>query len=354
MIEAILSTAPALFPVFAVLGLVLGGVALWQARRRKWPAVTAVLWGLSLAGEVAATLTPTVNGSSGEPTCSIGSGVWETATTLQELMNIALYVPLALFATLVLRRPLTVLAACTVLSAATEVGQTLLGTGRACDGADLVDNALGALIGTAAAVVWLWLRRRGPLFGRRDVLHGLATTGTGLAAVTAVIWLYVPLHHDAAGFGAVTAADETEVPRRIAAQLFGPGTLLQTTYRTTDPEKPPQPVLEVTTDRGRFRIEWPTGRLLTSAAADTRIDPGTLAQDQVLKVGADFATTWFPDLIGGLTPTLTPTDTPGAYLLSYRRSNADNVQMAVRVDITVSTSGRVMSSSAHRGADPRP
>lgn len=354
MIEAILSSAPALYPVFAVLGLGLGTMALWQARPRQWPVVAAVLWGLSLAGEVAATLTPTTTGSSGKPTCSIGTGVWETATTLQGLMNIALYVPLALFATVVLRRPLTVLAACVVLSAVTEVGQTLLGTGRSCDAADLVDNVLGALIGTVAAVVWLWFRRHKPLVGRRDGLHGLATAGTGLVAVTAVIWLYVPLHHDAAGFNAHSAADETEMPQHIAAQLFGPGTLLQTTRLTTIPEKPTEPILDATTDRGQFRIDWPTGRLLNSASANSRIDPGPLTRDQVLKVGTDFAATWFSDLTRAVTPTLASTDTAGgAYMLTYRRYNADNVLMPMRLDITVSTSGRVMASSARWDADPQ-
>ncbi|MFG2824149.1 VanZ family protein [Kitasatospora sp. NPDC048365] len=350
MIEAIFSSAPALLPVFALLALVLGAAALRQARARQWPRAVAVLWGLSLAGEVAATLTPTGTGSFGT-SCSIGSGVWETATTQQGLMNVALYVPLAYFGTLVLRRPLTVLAACAVLSALTELGQTLLGTGRSCDGADLVDNALGALLGTVAAVLWLWLRRRPVPFSRRDVLHGLSTAGAGLAAVTTVVWLFVPLHHDAPGFGAHSAADETELPRRIAAQLFGAETLLQTTRLTVAPEDPPQQALEVATDRGQFRIEWPTGRLLSSASADSRTDPGPLSRDQVLKVGTDFATTWFSDLTHAATPALTPTDR--AYLLTYRRYNTDNVLMPMRLDITVSTSGRVMASSARWDADPQ-
>ncbi|GAA4860849.1 VanZ family protein [Kitasatospora terrestris] len=353
MIEAIFSSAPALLPVFAVLGLAFGTAALRQARARQWPQAAAVLWGLSLAGEVAATLTPTTTGSSGR-TCSIGSGVWATATTQQGLMNIALFVPLAFSATLVLRRPLTVLAACTVLSAVTELCQTLLGTGRSCDGADFVDNALGALIGTVAAVVWLWLRRRKVLFGLRDGFHGLTTAGVGLVAVTTVVLLYVPLHHDAAGFGSNSSADETEMPQRIASRLFGPDTLLQTTRLTATPDNPPQQVLEAVTDRGQFRIEWPTGRLLISASANSQIDPGPLTRDQVLKVGTDFAATWFSELTQAVTPTLTSTDSAGgAYMLTYRRYNADNVLMPMRLDITVSTSGRVMASSARWDADPQ-
>ncbi|MGW4645458.1 VanZ family protein [Kitasatospora sp. NPDC004289] len=353
MIEAIFSSAPALVPVFAVLGLIFGTVALRQARARQWPQAAAVLWGLSLAGVVAATLTPTTTGSSGR-TCAIGSGVWGTATTQQGLMNIALFVPLAFFAAVVLRRPLTVLAACTVLSAVTELCQTLLGTGRSCDGADFIDNALGALVGTVAAVVWLWLRSHKAGFGRRDVLHGLTVAGVGLAAVTTVVWLWVPLHRDAVGFGATSSSDEIEVPQRVADRLFGPGTLLQNTRLTAIPEDPPQQVLEATTDRGQFRIDWPTGRLLISASADSQIDPGPLTKDQVLKVGTDFAATWFPELTQAATSTLTSTDSGGgAYMLTYRRYNADNVLMPMRLDITVSTSGRVMASSARWDADPQ-
>ncbi|MFB9369776.1 VanZ family protein [Kitasatospora albolonga] len=353
MIEAIFSSAPALVPVFAVLGLIFGMVALRQARARQWPQAAAVLWGLSLAGVVAATLTPTTTGSSGR-TCAIGSGVWETATTQQGLMNIALFVPLAFFAAVVLRRPLTVLAACTVLSAVTELCQTLLGTGRSCDGADFIDNALGALVGTVAAVVWSWLRSHKAGFGRRDVLRGLTVAGVGLAAVTTVVWLWVPLHRDAAGFGATSSSDEIEVPQRVAERLFGPGTLLQNTRLTATPEDPPQQVLEATTDRGQFRIDWPTGRLLISASANSQIDPGPLTKDQVLKVGTDFAATWFPELTQASTSTLTSTDSAGgAYMLTYRRYNADNVLMPMRLDITVSTSGRVMASSARWDADPQ-
>ncbi|MFD8594822.1 VanZ family protein [Kitasatospora sp. NPDC059646] len=350
MIEASLSAAPALFPTFAALGLILGGTALWLARRRDRPVLVAVLFALSVAGEVAATLTPTSSGSWGKPTCSIGSGVWDTATTQQGLMNLAMYVPVAFFGVLALRRPLTVLAGGVVLSGVTEICQTLLGTGRSCDGADLVDNALGAAVGTAAAVLWQLIRRHRPLSGRRDALHSLATAGTGFAAVSAAVLLFVPLHHDPAGFGAGPGTGSAEVPQRIAVQLFGPGTLLEVTRETVDPEDPSRPVLDAGTDRGRFRIEWPGGRLLGSTAADAPAGAQTLTPDQLLKVGADFAATWFPEVTAGASPTLTPVD--GGHLVSYRRYNADHVLMPMRLDVTVSAAGRVTASAAGRDADP--
>ncbi|MFD0562819.1 VanZ family protein [Kitasatospora saccharophila] len=208
MIEAILHAVPDLFPVFAALGLLFGAAAYWQARRREWPPVVAVLLGLSLAGELAATLTPT-GSSSGSANCTIGSGVWVTVTGTQGLMNVALYVPLAFFGVLALRRPLTVLASCVVLSAATELCQTLLGTGRACDSADFLDNALGALIGTVAGVLGAWLLRRKLSTVRRDGLHFLTTAGSGLAAVAVVVWLYVPLYRDETGFSGRPGPDDS-------------------------------------------------------------------------------------------------------------------------------------------------
>ncbi|MFD0567817.1 VanZ family protein [Kitasatospora saccharophila] len=270
-------------------------------------------------------------------------------------MNIALYVPLALFGTITFRRPLTVLAASAALSASTEVLQTMMGLGRACDGADFVDNVCGALIGTVAAVIWLWLRRRKPQFGRKDTLHSFAVAGTGFAVVTAAIWMFIPLYYDEAGFGTSSSDDGgISASRRIAVKLFGPDAQVETTQMGVNPESSSQRFLDVTTDRGQFRIEWPNERLLLSASANSQVDRGSLTQEQVLKAGSEFATTWFSDLTTTATRTIAPTDSAGdAYMLTYRRYNSDGVLMPMRLDITVSTSGRIMASSARWDADPQ-
>ncbi|GAA2114649.1 hypothetical protein GCM10009759_59070 [Kitasatospora saccharophila] len=356
MIEAILHAVPDLFPVFAALGLLFGAAAYWQARRREWPPVVAVLLGLSLAGELAATLTPT-GSSSGSANCTIGSGVWVTVTGTQGLMNVALYVPLAFFGVLALRRPLTVLASCVVLSAATELCQTLLGTGRACDSADFLDNALGALIGTVAGVLGAWLLRRKLSTVRRDGLHFLTTAGSGLAAVAVVVWLYVPLYRDETGFSGRPGPDDSSQQLaaidEIAPKLFGAGTRIDYFGMVADPGGSPQPVLRVSAYGGEFQLAWPSRHLLMSAADDHKIDPGPLSREQVLKAGADFASVWFAELVSGVTPTLAPTGGEGgAYVVTYRRYNADGVLMPMRVDVTVSTSGRVMASAARWDADP--
>ncbi|KIQ66842.1 hypothetical protein TR51_05190 [Kitasatospora griseola] len=353
MIEASISAAPALFPAFIVLGVIFGFVALRLARRRQRPPAAAVLFGVALAGEMSTTLAPTLSGSWGKPMCSIGSGVWDVAVGQQGLMNIALYVPVAFFGVLALRRPLTVFAGCVALSAMTEICQTLLGTGRSCDATDLVDNALGALAGTVVAVTWLWIRRHKPLSGRKDLLHSLTTAGTGFAVVAAAVWLFVPLRSDLSDIVPVNTQDQQGVSDRIATQLFGPGARVTSFGLHPDPKASSQPVLTVVTDRGRFEAEWPSGRLLVSAAANNQVDPGSLTKDQVLKAGTDFAATWFSDLTPSAGPTLTPTGAEGAFTVSYRRYNSDNVLMPMRLDITVSTSGRIMASSARRDADPQ-
>ncbi len=163
----------------------------------------------------------------------------------------------------------------------------------------------------------------------------------------------MPLHHDPAGFGAGpgTGFGDAQVPQRVAAQLFGPGTLLETLRETTDPEDPARPVLDATTGRGSFRLEWPGGRLLSSTAADAPAGAESLTQDQLLKSGADFAAAWFPEVTTAASPTLTPAD--GGYLVSYRRYNADHVLMPMGLDVTVSAAGRVTASVARRDADPR-
>ncbi len=343
MIEASFSAAPALLPVFAVLGLMFSAATAWWARRKGVTVLPAVLWGLSLAGELAVTLTPTAAGYSGRPSCTIGPGMWVDATAQQGLMNVALYVPLTFFGVLLSRRPATVLAGCVVLSGVTEVVQTLLGTGRACDGADFVDNAAGALLGAALAVGWLLVRRRGLPRARRDLVHGLVLGVVGLAGVGLVVHFGVRTYRDAPGFAAAPS-DDIVTAQRVAEGLFGPRTLVTTTTTTADPGLPQQ-IMDVTTDRGDFRIEQPSGRLLAATAtAPPAADSPALTPEQVVAAGTAFADTWFADRIAGLTPTVTPAGPNGSSrTLSYRRDGEASGRPPVHVDLTVAADGRILT-----------
>ncbi|MFB7128672.1 VanZ family protein [Kitasatospora sp. NPDC056273] len=348
MIEASYSAVPALLLVFAVLGSALAlGTARW-ARRRGMAVPTAVLWGLSLAGELAVTLTPTATGYSGPPSCTIGPGMWADATAQQGLMNIALYLPLAFFGVLLFRRPVTVLAGCAVLSAVTEVVQTLLGTGRACDGADFVDNAAGALLGTLLAAGWLLARRRGLPRLRRDLVHGLVLGAVGLAGAGLVVHFGIRTYRDSPGLFA-PPSDDIATAQRVAEGVFGPRTLVDTTTTTADPGLTQQ-IMDVSTDRGDLRIEQPSGRLLAVAAATPSADAAgspALTPEQVVAAGRAFADTWFADRIAGLTPTVTPAGPNGAArTLGYRREGTAAGQPAVRLDLTVGADGRILTAAS--------
>ncbi|WP_369184575.1 VanZ family protein [Streptomyces sp. Y1] len=346
MIEAALDGTPALFPVFAVLGLLLGAGAGWLARRRGAPVAVAVLWGLSLAGELAVTLTPTTSEVSGRATCAIGASAWNELLATQGKLNIALFVPLAAFGVLLFRRPVTVLAGCAVLSAGTEAAQALLRTGRACDATDFLDNTAGAVLGVLLGVGWLMARRARPAGSLRDLWQGAVVGGVGLAAVGLVLHLGVRVYSGDPGLAA-PPSDDIVTAQRVAEGLFGPQARVSTTT-SSDPTLPPQ-VMDVTTDRGTFRIEQPSGRLLAAAAEDDRAG-AALAPEQVVAAGTAFAQTWFADRIAGLTPVVTPAGSNGAdRRLSYRRP-ADPAgpagAAAVRVDVTVSAAGRVLAAEA--------
>ncbi|WP_031078643.1 VanZ family protein [Streptomyces sp. NRRL WC-3742] len=341
MTEAALNGTPLLFPVFGVLGVLLGAGAWWWARRSGRPAAVAVLWAVSLAGEAAVTLTPVRSGYSGTPYCAIGSSVWSDLTGQQGLMNIALFAPPAFLTVLLFRRPLTGLAGLVVLLGVTEVAQTLLGTGRACDAADFLDNAAGALTGTLLGVGWLLLRGRRPGRTLRDLRHGLLVGGLGLGAVGLVLVLGIRIDRGDPGFHAPPSEDIVRA-QEVADGLFGPNTRVSAT-RTGPEAADAPPVTSVTTDRGTFRIDASTGSLL-SAAADGAVTGFVLPPEQVVAAGADFAQIWFGDRITGLTPTVTPlpvSDT--ARTLTYHRP-AGPGRPPLTLTVTVSGTGHLLSA----------
>ncbi|GLW52179.1 VanZ family protein [Kitasatospora phosalacinea] len=348
MLEVSLSAAPLLFPAFAVLGVLFGVAAFLLARRRGRPPLGPVLWAVALAGESAATLTPTTSGSFGRPSCVFDPGGWEVAHGLQGALNLALYVPLAALGVWVFRRPLSVAAGCVLLSAGTELVQTALRTGRSCDVADLLDNSSGALLGTAAAVAALaWAGRRPPA-SRRDALGALGTAGGGLAAVALVVWLYVPLYGPSGHPPPRPDLTDVGVPaQRLMVGLFGPGDRLERTSLTTDTARSAFPLTEAVTDRGRFRFEAWSGLLVSVefTAPEAAASPPR-PEDEVLYTGTQFARTWFPDLApGDARPTVAAPGPDGARLLTFRPPDASGTRL---LEVTVSASGRVLSATASR------
>ncbi|GLW69714.1 hypothetical protein Kpho02_20130 [Kitasatospora phosalacinea] len=347
MLEVSLSAAPLLFPAFAVLGVLLGAVAFRLARRWGRPPLGPVLWGVALAGELAATLAPTTSGSFGRPSCVFDPGGWEVAHGLQGALNLALYVPLAALGGWVFRRPLSVLAGCVLLSATTEVLQTALRTGRSCDAADLLDNSSGALLGTVLAAAALAAGRRS-FARRRDALGALTTAGGGLAAVALVVWLYVPLYGPAGRTPPRPDVTDVLAPAHyLTAGLFGPGGRLERTSPVTDTAHSALPLTEAVTDRGRFRFEAGSGRLVSvEFTVPEASGPAPRPEEELRYTATEFARTWFPDLAAGAPlPTLAAPGPDGSRLLTFRPPEASDGRL---LEVTVSASGRVRSATATR------
>ncbi|MFC8718781.1 VanZ family protein, partial [Kitasatospora sp. NPDC057198] len=346
MLEVSLSAAPLLFPAFAVLGVLFGTAAFLLARRRGRAPLGPVLWAVALAGESAVTLTPTTSGSFGRPSCVFDPGGWEVAHGLQGSLNLALYVPLAAFGVWVFRRPLSVAAGCVLLSAGTELTQTVLRTGRSCDAADLLDNSSGALLGTAVAVAVLASAGRRWSAPWRDALGALATGGA-LAAVALAGWLYVPLYGPSGH--TPPRPDTTDVlapAQHLMVGLFGPADRLERTSLVTDAARSAFPLTEAVTDRGRFRFEAGSGRLVSvEFTAPDAAGPRPRPAEELLYTGTEFAKTWFPDLApGGARPAGTAAGPDGSVLFTFRPPEVPGAAL----EVTVSASGRVRSAAAAR------
>ena len=149
MITNALLDHAALVPL-ALLGIVLGCVALGLLARRDRRVLTALLV-LSVLPVLGLTLVPAARPRLDEEFCTVQFAV-PGLGSLELLANVALFVPAACFAVLLSRRPLLVLAAATAASAAIEVLQAVVGAlQRACDTNDWAMNTAGAAIGVLLA-----------------------------------------------------------------------------------------------------------------------------------------------------------------------------------------------------------
>ncbi|MBB1246683.1 VanZ family protein [Streptomyces durbertensis] len=100
---------------------------------------------------------------------------YDPFSSIEVLLNVALFVPAGLCWTLLARRPLRVMAALVGLSFLIECLQAVTGLG-ANDVSDLIANSVGGALGVLAGSLILWLR------GRAGGSLRLSRSGTALAA----------------------------------------------------------------------------------------------------------------------------------------------------------------------------
>jgi hypothetical protein len=141
------------------------------ARRTGWPVWTTTAALLSAAVVATLTLAPAPGMPVVGPT---GAGIVDCAQILvdpaqwwrglvatgdrgERVGNVLMFMPVGFFAALATRRPAMVAVIGALAPFAIEFGQVLIGGGRDCAANDWLNNAIGALLGVAAAVVVRWL-----------------------------------------------------------------------------------------------------------------------------------------------------------------------------------------------------
>lgn len=351
MITAVLNSFSGLIPAFLVLAiLICVPGALWARAKRK-PVTLTVLCGVSLAGVVAATLFPRAGTDQlSTRTCQVAGSLRGVLSTQQGQMNVALFVPLCFFCAMLLRRPLLVLAAGIVLSAGIEVAQAVLPLGRACDTGDFMANVIGTAAGTVLGTGAVLAARKRLVVAPRTAIRDTGAPVLGIAALALVFHFAITPVHDAGGMVGATSA-QNDLARSTAVRLFGPSvkvTAVQLMEATPDSSAQ----LWVTMDQGRIQLDWPSRQLVSAVSSVNYDDNGSLSTAKMRAAGARFAATWFPEDVKGSKSTFGSIPKTRAMILTYRRYR-NGVMMPMRLDLTVSSAGRVISVESQSIPDPR-
>ncbi|MEU1510547.1 VanZ family protein [Streptomyces sp. NPDC005811] len=353
MIEASISAVPGLIASWAVLAaLVAVPTALVaKAKKRPWPLRTALA--AYVAGIAAVTLLPGDAGL-GPWQCDTGMPL-HLVTSASSRLNIALFAPGAFLAVLLFRRPATVAAAFGALSGAVELAQSVGHLGRSCSVTDLAANATGALLGSLAGAVWLYRRRQPPARPVRDLVWGVALAAVAVSAVGGVFQsridpVDVVAMDDRRRDLAESAGQAEEWIAAAAKGVFGNDTEVRGTSAEQDGSR-----LRITaeTNHGTLTGTWPAKTLERARSSRLRGDEGSLSEKEVAAAAERFARTWFPRNVVGSEQRIRSTgEGPAAVCTVLYRRYTDGVMMPMRLDLTLTTTGRVIAFSARTVDDP--
>ncbi|MFJ4563959.1 VanZ family protein [Streptomyces caelestis] len=353
MIEASVSAVPRLLASFLILAMLLAVPTALVAKSRKkpWPLRTALA--ICLAGIVAVTLLPGDAGLDvGQCDTSLSSRAFTSASSL---LNIALFTPGAFLAALLFRRPVTVAAAFGFLSATVELIQSVADTGRACTMTDIAANATGSALGALAGTAWLHQRRQAPRNPVRDLFWGMGLAAVSAAAVAGLIHFRI----DSVDVAAMDDQRQDFTESALVADdwitstakgIYGSDVQILDSgsekhgnrLRTT-----------VNTNRGTISGWWPEKDLERVWSSSTRGDEGNLNEKEVAAAADKYARKWIPKNVAGSKQQIRPIGDGAtkAYVVSYRRYSG-GVLLPMRLDLTVTTTGRVIGFTARTIKDP--
>ncbi|WP_326804499.1 VanZ family protein [Streptomyces sp. NBC_01788] len=261
-----------------------------------------------------------------------------------------LFLPACFFLVVSTRWPLASLAIISVTVPGVELTQAALPLGRACTYSDLTLNCLGAALGFTAGLVVLWVKsRRSPFFHRDFRLGGVAAGSALLVMLALFQGAVTPVEGASEALGVTPAQDRWA--REAAVGVFGEHTrVAQVQLRPATPDEPV--VIDVTTDEGFLNLSWAARKILAVDSFDRQDDGGTLSSAQAKAAGERVANRWFAEEVKDSEVTWDPLGGGnGPYSLSYRRYH-HGVLMPMRLDITVTSSGRIMAITVRSMKDP--
>ncbi|MCW6003238.1 VanZ family protein [Micromonospora sp. CPCC 205371] len=161
------------WPALTLFFLATASVALFRPLSRKlgWHALPTLGALLGLAAIATLTLPPPPNAAESQSLAACGRALADLDDFARALVatndrgervgNVLMFMPFTFFATLASRRAGLVALVGVLLPVAIEVTQSLLDLGRDCAARDWANNAIGALLGVAFAVVMLRLVKAG-------------------------------------------------------------------------------------------------------------------------------------------------------------------------------------------------
>jgi hypothetical protein len=159
------------WPALTLFVLATASVALFRPLSRKlgWPPLPTLGALLGLAAIATLTLPPPPGDGYSQGLAACGRALTDIGDFARALVatddrgervgNVLMFMPFTFFATLASRRPGLVALVGVLLPVAIEVAQSLLDLGRDCAARDWANNAIGAVLGVAFAVVTLRLVR---------------------------------------------------------------------------------------------------------------------------------------------------------------------------------------------------
>ncbi|MDQ0933586.1 VanZ family protein [Streptomyces turgidiscabies] len=353
MIEASIAAVPGLLVSFLILAAVLAAptALVANARNKPWPLRTALA--VCLAGILAVTLLPGAAGL--EPwQCDTGAPT-HLLTSASSLLNVALFAPAAFLAVQLFRRPITVVAGGGCVSATVELMQSAASLGRSCSVSDLTANTAGTLVGALAGVVWLHLRHKPPFRPMRDLIWGSTLAVVGIMAVAGIFDSRITSVDIVAQDDQTRSLAESSVQANEWITAAAKGVYGSDTEVTESATQKSGNRLKITagTNRGSISGWWPDKELISAWSSNTRGDEGSLSKTQVAKAADKFARQWFPkDIAGSKQKIRSIGDGPTqAYTVIYRRYS-DGVMMPMRLDLTITTTARIIGFSAVTMEDP--